>query len=133
MRGTLSFRAKLFRSVSANPTLSSRQSLLPRESRRLRCQRREARKTTHLLYCARCRVRTGRTPAEPQALAEAYSPHCSPGKEKSLGADLSEVVAAWPLLAEPLKAAVLAIVRSVSTDRGGLVKRGLRVVGEVGK
>ncbi len=82
---------------------------------------------------ARCRVRTGRTPAEHQALAQAYSPHCSPGAEKGLGDDLSEVVAAWPLLAGPLKAAVLAIVRSVGTDRGGLVKRGLRVVGEESK
>ena len=47
--------------------------------------------------------------------------------------ELREIAAAWPLLAGPLKAAVLAIVRSVSTDRGGLVKRGLRVVGEEGK
>ena len=82
---------------------------------------------------ARCRVRTGRTPAEHQALAQAYSPHYSPGTERALGPELSEVIAAWPLLAGPLKAAVLAIVRSVGTDSGGLVKRGLRVVGEEGK
>jgi hypothetical protein len=82
---------------------------------------------------ARCRVRTGRTPTEHQALAQAYSPHCSPGAGKGLGDDLSEVVAAWPLLAGPLKAAILGIVRSVGTDSGESVKRGLRVVGELGK
>ena len=74
---------------------------------------------------ARCRVRTGRTSTEHQALAEAYSPYCAPGAEKGLGADLDEVIAAWPLLADPLKAAVLGIVRSVAT--------GLRVVGKEGK
>jgi len=74
---------------------------------------------------ARCRVRTGRTSTEHQALAEAYSPYCAPGAEKGLGADLDEVIAAWPLLADPLKAAVLGIVRSIGT--------GLRAVGKEGK
>jgi len=74
---------------------------------------------------ARCRVRTGRTPIEHQALVKVHSPYCAPGAEKGLGADLGEVIAAWPLLADPLKAAVLGIVRSVAT--------GLRVAGKEGK
>ncbi len=60
---------------------------------------------------ARRRVRTGRTLSEHEVLAQAYLPHCSPGAEEDLGDGLGEAVAAWPLLAYALKAAVLGIVR----------------------
>jgi hypothetical protein len=47
--------------------------------------------------------------------------------------EVEEIALAWAGLPDALKAAVLGIVRSVSTENGGLVKRGLRVVGEEGK
>jgi hypothetical protein len=47
--------------------------------------------------------------------------------------EVEEIALAWAALPDALKAAVLGIVRSVGTERGGLAKRGLRVVGEEGK
>jgi hypothetical protein len=47
--------------------------------------------------------------------------------------EVEEIALAWPGLPDALKAAVLGIVRSVATDGTGLLKRGLRVVGEEGK
>jgi hypothetical protein len=61
---------------------------------------------------ARCRVRTGRTPAQHQALVKDYSPHCSPASGTGVWAEFSEVAGSWAGLPEPLRAAILAIVRS---------------------
>ena len=47
--------------------------------------------------------------------------------------EVEEIALAWGVLPDALKAAVLGIVRSVGSDRAGLAKRGLRVVGEEGK
>ena len=49
---TLSFREKPFRSFSPNPTLPSRQSLLPRDLRRLLPKRRRRGKSQHLQHGA---------------------------------------------------------------------------------
>jgi len=66
-----------------------------------------------------------------QALTDAapqLAPQCCKWPE-----EVEEIALAWAGLPDALKAAVLGIVRSVATDSGGLVKRGLRVVGEEGK
>ena len=59
-----------------------------------------------------CRVRTGRNPAEHEALVK----HCTPIRTPGAGAgdyrELSEVVAAWADLPDVLKGAILGIVRS---------------------
>jgi len=47
--------------------------------------------------------------------------------------ELEEIALAWAGLPDALKAAVLGIVRSVSTNSGGSAKLGGRVVGEEGK
>ena len=66
-----------------------------------------------------------------QALTDA-APQLAP-QRISWPEEVEEIARAWAGLPDALKAAVLGIVRSVATDRGGLVKRGLRVVGEEGK
>ena len=66
-----------------------------------------------------------------QALTDA-APQLAP-QGISWPEEVEEIALAWAGLPDALKAAVLGIVRSVGTDRGGLVKRGLRVVGEEGE
>jgi hypothetical protein len=66
-----------------------------------------------------------------QALTDA-APQLAP-QRISWPEEVEEIALAWAGLPDALKAAVLGIVRSVSTDGRGSVKRGLRVVGEVGK
>ena len=66
-----------------------------------------------------------------QALTDA-APQLAP-QRISWPEEVEEIALAWASLPDALKAAVLGIVRSVGSDRGGLVKRGLRVVGEEGK
>jgi hypothetical protein len=66
-----------------------------------------------------------------QALTDAapqLAPQCCKWPE-----EVEEIALAWAGLPDTLKAAVLGIVRSVGADRGGVVKRGLRVVREEGK
>ncbi len=64
---------------------------------------------------ARCRVRTCTTPAEHQALTAADSQIDSQKIRNS--SELIEVIRAWAGLSEPLRAAVLAIVRSHALSR----------------
>ena len=66
-----------------------------------------------------------------QALTDA-APQLAP-QRISWPEEVEEIALAWAGLPDALKAAVLGIVRSVGTDRRGLEKRGLRVVGEEGK
>ena len=66
-----------------------------------------------------------------QALTDA-APQLAP-QRISWPEEVEEIALAWAGLPDALKAAVLGIVRSVGTDRGGLAKRGLRVVGEEGQ
>jgi hypothetical protein len=66
-----------------------------------------------------------------QALTDA-APQLAP-QRISWPEEVEEIALAWAGLPDALKAAVLGIVRSVGMDSGGLVKRGLRVVGEESK
>ena len=65
------------------------------------------------------RIRTCNSLPEHQALTTDDTPQNTPAEEKRLGGGICEVVAEWPNLSEPLRAGILAIVRSqIGTAKG---------------
>jgi hypothetical protein len=62
---------------------------------------------------ARCRVRTESLPLSRKAGSDLPGQNACHCQELT---DLAEVVAAWPSLPEPIKAAILAITRSQGTN-----------------
>ena len=76
----------------------------------------------------------GFEPAKRRWLSSTYgcSPTTGPTRFK-WPEEVEEIALAWAGLPDALKAAVLGIVRSMGTDGGGVLKRGLRAVGQEGK